>query len=103
MLRTTLTGLTPALDAALAALPAAALEHVATELVGAAKRSFGPALAQLDAWLAERPLDDNLLTAFVAARIEKACSHHAASEVVAAARLRARLAGHKANRRLACS
>lgn len=93
MLRRTLTGLTPALDAALDSLPASALERAATELVATSRTSFGPALERLDAWLEGRPIDDALLASFVEELVEKGCSHRAASEVVAAARLRARFAG----------
>ena len=93
MLRTTLTGLTPALDAALAALPASALEQAATSLAANTKAAYGPALAGLDTWLEGRPLDDTLLAAYLAHLVDQGCSRTAASEVVAAARLRARMAG----------
>lgn len=93
MLRTTLTGLTPALDAALSALPASALEQAATALAANTKERFGPALAGLDEWLEGRPPDDNLLADYLTHLDDDGCSHQAASEVVGAARLRAKLAG----------
>ena len=93
MLRRTLAGLSPAIDAALAALPTPALERVATALVAATRHGYGPALAELDAWLDGRPLHDALLGAYVAQLVAGGCSHGAAVKVVAAARLRARLAG----------
>ena len=93
MLRTTLTGLTPALDAALASLPATALERAATVLAANTKDGYGSALAGLDTWLADRSLDDTLLAAYLAHLVDQGCSRTAASEIVAAARLRARIAG----------
>ena len=93
MLRTTLTGLTPALDAALAALPASALELAATSLAANTKATYAPALERLDTWLEGRPVDDTLLAAYLAHLVDQGCSRTVASEIVAAARLRARIAG----------
>ena len=93
MLRTTLTGLTPALDAALAALPASALELAATSLAANTKAAYAPALEGLDTWLEGRPVDDTLLAAYLAHLVDQGCSRTVASEIVAAARLRARIAG----------
>ena len=74
MLSRTLAGLTPAMDAALAALPASALERPATALTAATRKGYRPALAGLDAWLDVRPLDDTLLAAYLTQLVNGGCS-----------------------------
>ena len=93
MLRTTLTGFSPALDEAMAGLPASALEGMATALLTSTHTQYGPALATLDAWLEGRPLDDHLLASYVAQFVGAGGSWLAAMSVGRAVRLRSRLAG----------
>ncbi len=78
---------------ALPALAESARGLAAASLSSNTRRAYGRALERLDGWLAGRPLDDAALAEYLAGIHEAGRSPAVAGQVVAAAKLRAKLTG----------
>ena len=77
----------------LAHLPASARALAAASLSANTRRAYARAIARLETYLAGRALDDAQLAAYLAVLFDAGRSPAAASQVVAAVRLRAKLLG----------
>ena len=77
----------------LAALPSSARRLAQASVSPHTRRAYAGALRRLDAWLAGRELDDGRLAAYLAELFEAGRAASSAAMAVAAARLRAKLAG----------
>ena len=77
----------------LAALSSSARRLAQASVSPHTRRAYAGALQRLDAWLAGRELDDGRLAAYLAELFEAGRAASSAAMAVAAARLRAKLAG----------
>ena len=89
----TSTSLTAVPVAALATLPASARGLAAASLSPNTRRAYARSLERLDRWLAGRPLDDAHLATYLAHLFDAGLSPAVAAQLVAAVKLRAKLAG----------
>ena len=88
-----MSALIPAPAAALATLPESARTLAAASLTTNTRRAYSGALARLDSFLAGRPLEDGALAAYLATLRDAGRAPAVAGQAVAAAKLRAKLAG----------
>ena len=87
------TSVTPVPGAALATLPPSARGLAAASLSLNTRRAYSRAVERLDRWLAGRPLDDVHLATYLAHLFDAGRSPSVAAQLVAAVKLRAKLAG----------
>ena len=88
-----MSALIPAPAAALATLPESARTLAAASLTTNTRRAYSGALARLDSFLAGRALEDGALAAYLATLHAAGRAPAVAGQAVAAAKLRAKLAG----------
>ena len=88
-----MSALIPVPAAALATLPESARTLAAASLTTNTRRAYSGALARLDSFLAGRPLEDGALAAYLATLHDAGRAPAVAGQAVAAAKLRAKLAG----------
>ena len=90
-----MSALIPAPAGALATLPESARTLAAASLTPNTRRAYSGALARLDSFLAGRALEDGALAAYLATLHDAGRAPAVAGQAVAAAKLRAKLAGFR--------